>query len=155
MRRYRCFIYLVKSTPPKKIHAINSKSRLPSHDPATCNSPDTCAHTCTHTYFRQKRARREEKKRRSLSRRGSEKLWLLSRLFICRWSFCSPRRPPQSRAAEIAAVAAPSTALRVPLLRARASPPPWRVPTPFTTPTRRTPLPLRRRRRWRWVAGGV
>lgn len=32
-----------------------------------------------------------------------EKLWLLSRLFICRWSFCSLRRLPQSRAAEIAA----------------------------------------------------
>lgn len=31
-----------------------------------------------------------------------EKLWLLSRLFICRWSFCSLRRLPQSRAAEIA-----------------------------------------------------
>ena len=36
-------------------------------------------------------------------RLSPEKLWLLSRLFICRWSFCSPRMLPQSRAAEIAA----------------------------------------------------
>ena len=35
-------------------------------------------------------------------RLSPEKLWLLSRLFICRWSFCSLRRLPQSRAAEIA-----------------------------------------------------
>lgn len=43
-----------------------------------------------------------------------EELWLLSRLFICRWSFCSPRRLPQSRATEIATPPLPTFAIEGP-----------------------------------------
>lgn len=65
-------------------------------------------------------------------RLSPEKLWLLSRLFICRWSFCSLRRLPQSRAAEIAPLPPPLPAL--PSLTASPSHPPAKpgeLPLPF------------------------
>lgn len=52
----------------------------------------------------------------------------MSRLFICRWSFCSPRRLPQSRAAEIAPPPHP-----LPLL--------LRLYPPSLTKPREPPLP--------------